>query len=174
EFAPYFVEWVRKHLDQQFGERLYRDGLRIYTTLDIDMQSAAERALEAQLRAVESGKYGPYSHVSYEAYTAREALGEEAGTSANSPYLQGAFVAVDARTGAVRALVGGRDFDDSKFNRAPQAVRQPGSTFKPIVYSDAIRNGFTPAYILQDEPLAIPLPEGGEYTPQNYDSEFDG
>ena len=174
EFAPYYVEWVRKHLDQQFGERLYRDGLRVYTTLDIDIQSAAERALEAQLRAVESGKYGPYPHVSYEAYTAREALGEEAATSGNSPYLQGAFVAIDARTGAVRALVGGRDFDDSKFNRATQALRQPGSTFKPIVYSDAIRNGFSAAYMLQDEPLAIPLPEGGEYTPQNYDSEFHG
>jgi penicillin-binding protein 1A len=174
EFAPYYVEWVRKHLDEQFGERLYRDGLRIYTTLDIDMQSAAERALEAQLRAVESGKYGPYQHVSYEAYTAREALGEESGSSGNSPYLQGAFVAIDARTGAVRALVGGRDFDDSKFNRATQALRQPGSTFKPIVYADAIRNGISPAYILHDEPLAIPLPEGGEYSPQNYDSEFHG
>jgi penicillin-binding protein 1A len=174
EFAPYFVEWVRKHLDDQFGERLYRDGLKIYTTLDIDMQSAAERSMEAQLRAVESGKYGRFPHVSYEAYTAREALGEEGAGSGNSPYLQGAFVALDARTGAVRALVGGRDFDDSKFNRATQALRQPGSTFKPIVYSDAIRNGISPAHIIQDVPLAIPLPEGGEYTPQNYDSEFHG
>ena len=64
---------------------------------------------------------------------------------ANSPYLQGAFVAVDPRTGAVRALVGGRDFDDSKFNRAVQALRQPGSTFKPIVYAAAVRAGLGPA-----------------------------
>jgi penicillin-binding protein 1A len=173
EFAPYFVEWVRKHLDDQFGARLYNDGLRVFTTLDIDMQSAAERSIEAQLRAIEAGKYGRFPHVSYETYTAREALGDESGGS-NSPYLQAAFIALDARTGAVRALVGGRDFGDSKFNRATQALRQPGSTFKPIVYSDAIRNGISAGYMLDDAPLAIPLPEGGEYSPQNYDSKFEG
>ncbi|MGI8844445.1 MAG: penicillin-binding protein 1A [Gemmatimonadaceae bacterium] len=172
EFAPYFVEWVRKHLDDQFGARLYNDGLRVFTTLDIDMQSAAERSIEAQLRAIEAGKYGRFTHVSYETYTAREALGDESG--GNSPYLQAAFIALDARTGAVRALVGGRDFGDSKFNRATQALRQPGSTFKPIVYSDAVRNGMSAAYMLNDAPIAIPLPEGGEYSPQNYDANFEG
>ena len=74
----------------------------------------------------------------------------------NSPYLQGAFIAMDPRTGAVRALVGGRDFDDSKFDRAMQAVRQPGSTFKPIVYADAIQNGRPLSYMLDDSPLTVP------------------
>ncbi|HXE60765.1 MAG TPA: transglycosylase domain-containing protein, partial [Gemmatimonadaceae bacterium] len=131
ELAPYFVEWVRRQLEDQFGEKLYTDGLKVYTTLDVDLQSAAERNLEKQLRAIEGGKYGAFKHTTFEQYTARAASGQS--DAANSPYLQGAFVAVDPRTGAVRALVGGRDFDDSKFDRATQALRQPGSTFKPVV-----------------------------------------
>jgi len=133
DVAPYFVEWIRQLLDQQFGQQLYEQGLKVYTTLDLDLQSAAERALERQLQAIESGKFGPYRHESYERYIA-QASGGEAASSPNSPYLQGAFVAMDPRTGAVRAMVGGRDFDDSKFNRAVQALRQPGSTLKPVVY----------------------------------------
>jgi penicillin-binding protein 1A len=74
----------------------------------------------------------------------------------------------------VRALVGGRNFDDSKFNRATQALRQPGSTFKPIVYADAIRNGRPPSYLLDDSPLAVPQLDGETWTPQNYDLKFEG
>jgi penicillin-binding protein 1A len=94
--------------------------------------------------------------------------------AANSPYLQGAFIAMDPRTGAVRALVGGRDFDDSKFNRATQALRQPGSTFKPIVYADAVQNGRPPSYIVDDSPVSVPQAGGGVWTPQNYDGKFEG
>ncbi len=64
ETAPYFVEWVRQQLDAQFGKQLYEEGLRVYTTLDIDMQGAAERALERQIRAIEGGRFGPYEHQS--------------------------------------------------------------------------------------------------------------
>jgi penicillin-binding protein 1A len=176
EVAPYFVEWVRQQLDDKFGARLYEQGLRVYTTLDLDMQSAAERAMENQLRAIEGGKYGRFPHVTYEQYVARTANKEEDAVSApNSPYLQGAFVAVDPRTGAVRALVGGRDFDDSKFNRAVQAMRQPGSTFKPIVYSTAIANGRSPATIVDDAPISVPQGENGQaWTPQNFDGKFEG
>ena len=166
DVAPYFVEWVRSQLDAQFGRRLYEQGLKVFTTLDIDFQTAAERALENQLKAIESGKYGAYRHTTYEQYLARSS-GD--GKAANSPYLQGAFVALDPRTGAVRALVGGRDFDDSKFNRATQALRQPGSTFKPVVVAAALQNGRPPSYILSDDPLAVPMGDGGEWTPQNFD-----
>ncbi len=174
DVAPYFVEWVRQQLEQQFGQRLYEQGLKVYTTLDVDLQSAAERALENQLRAVESGRYGAYKHPSYEYYMSRasDRAGEVA--AANSPYLQGAFVAMDPRTGAVRALVGGRDFDDSKFNRATQALRQPGSTFKPVVYSDMVQNGRPPSYIIDDSPVSVPQAGGGSWTPQNYDGRFEG
>src|SRR4051812_45575276 len=174
DVAPYFVEWVRLKLEQQFGQRLYEQGLKVYTTLDVDLQSAAERALENQLKAVESGKFGPFKHTTFESYLARasDRAGEPA--AANSPYLQGAFVAMDPRTGAVRAMIGGRDFDDSKFNRSTQALRQPGSTFKPIVYADAIQNGRPPSYIVDDSPVSVPLSGGGNWTPQNFDGKFEG
>lgn len=174
EFAPYFVEWVRQLLDEQFGRQLYEQGLKVYTTLDVELQSAAERALETQMRAIEAGKYGAYKHESYEQYAAQAIDSDNENAAANSPYLQGAFVAMDPRDGSVRALIGGRNFDDSKFDRAVQALRQPGSTFKPIVYADAIQNGRPPSYIVDDSPLSY-TPQGGQtWEPQNYDNKFEG
>src|SRR5215207_170753 len=172
DVAPYFVEWVRRQLDQRFGRQLYEQGLKVYTTLDVDMQAAAERALEQQLRAIEGGKFGKFTHPTFEAYLARS--GDEERGGPNSPYLQGAFVALDPRSGAVRALVGGRDFIDSKFNRVTQALRQPGSTFKPIVYASAIQNGRPPSSLLEDAPLTLPQADGTEWAPQNYDWKFEG
>lgn len=173
DVAPYFVEWIRQLLDQQFGQQLYEQGLKVYTTLDLDLQSAAERALERQLAAIESGKFGAYRHQSYEQYLASAGGGQER-NAATSPYLQGAFIAMDPRSGAVRAMVGGRDFDDSKFNRAVQAQRQPGSTFKPVVYAAAIQNGRPPTYVLDDSPLTLAMAVGDTWSPQNYDGAFEG
>ena len=174
DVAPYFVEYVRQQLESQFGQKLYEQGLKVFTTLDVDLQSAAERALENQLKRIESGTYGAYTHPSFESYLSRasERVGEAA--AANSPYLQGAFIAMDPRTGSIRALVGGRDFDDSKFNRATQALRQPGSTFKPVVYADAVQNGRPPSYIVDDAPVNVPQGNGSNWTPQNYDAKFEG
>lgn len=173
DIAPYFVEWVRQQLDQKFGRQLYEQGLRVYTTLDLDMQSAAERALESQLRAIEAGRFGAYNHISYERYLARRVAGDE-DVAAASPYLQGALVAIDPQSGSIRAMVGGRDFYDSKFNRAVQALRQPGSTFKPIVYAAGLRSGRPPAYILDDVPLSLPHMGGQTWEPRNYDGTFLG
>ncbi len=173
EVAPYFVEWIRQQLDEQFGRQLYEQGLKVFTTLDLDMQSAAERALERQLRAIEGGAYGPFAHTTYEQYLARTTAPDEE-TAPVSPYLQGAFIVLDPRTGAVRALVGGRDFDDSKFNRATQALRQPGSTFKPIVFADAIQSGRPPSYIVNDTAISVPQLDSQFWTPQNYDLKFEG
>jgi penicillin-binding protein 1A len=174
ELAPYFVEWVRAELVQRFGRQVYERGLRVLTTLDLDMQGAAERAVERQLRAIEAQAYGPYTHLTYEQYLARAQSGTADPNVPNSPYLQGAFIAMDPRTGAVRALVGGRDFDDSQFDRAVRALRQPGSTFKPIVYATAIRTGRPPSYFLDDEPIEVPQLDGSLWTPQNYDLKFEG
>jgi len=173
DVAPYFVEWIRQLLDQQFGQQLYEQGLKVYTTLDLDLQSAAERSLERQLRAIENGNFGPYKHQSYEQYVAQisDVNGRD---TPNSPYLQGAFIAMDPRTGAVRAMVGGRSFDDSKFNRAVQALRQPGSTFKPVVYAAAVQNGRPPTYILDDSPLTLAMAQGDTWSPQNFENEFEG
>lgn len=170
--APYFVEWIRRQLDQQFGRQLYEQGLRVYTTLDLDMQLAAERAIEAQLRRIEAGRFGKFDGESYEHYIARSIAGTEPGQ--NSPYLQGAFVALDPRTGAIKAMVGGRDFYDSKFNRATQALRQPGSSFKPIVYAAGVQNGRPPSYILEDTAISVDQGTGTPWTPKNYDGKYLG
>ena len=129
EVAPYFVEWVRQQVYARFGPGTFERGYRVYTTLDLDMQRAAERALENQLTAIENGAYGVYKHPTFQEYLDQGAPPEDRVTT---PYLQGALVTLDAHTGYVLAMVGGRDFDDSKFNRATQTRRQAGSTFKPF------------------------------------------
>ena len=171
ETAPYFVEWVRQQLDAQFGKQLYEQGLKVYTTLDLDQQDAAERALERQVKLIEAGRFGPYKHETFEHYIAKREADVGSGTS---PYLQSAFLALDPRNGAVRAMIGGRDFDDSKFNRSVQALRQPGSAFKPIVYSAAVQNGRPASYIVNDSPLVLQVPGQPEWDPQNYDLQYLG
>lgn len=172
--AQYFVEYIRQQLDARFGHDLYREGLRIYTTLDLDMQDAAERALENQLSSIESGAFGDYAHPSYSDYL--EAKAEESVAPAEaSPYLQGLVLTLEAKTGYIRAMVGGRDFEDSKFNRVTQAMRQPGSTFKPFVYSAALRAGIPFSFILVDEPISVPMKPGEpDWEPQNFNLRFNG
>jgi penicillin-binding protein 1A len=174
EVAPYYVEWVRQLLEAKFGERIYQEGFRVHTTLDLELQGAAERALDRQLKAVEAGSAGAFPHRTYEQIMAAAAVADEPPTETVTPYLQGAFVVLDPRTGAVRALVGGRDYDDSKFNRATQATRQPGSTFKPIVYATAIQSGRPPSYVLDDAPIELPQVAGDTWQPRNYDLKFEG
>ena len=176
EVAPYFTEYVRQLMSARFGTEIYTSGLRIYTTLDLDIQQAAERALEAQAQAIENGTYGPYPHKTYAQYLQERADKDDQEPPSSSPYLQGLVVSLDPKTGFIRAMVGGRDFEDSKFNRAVQARRQPGSTFKPFVYSAALRAGHPLSEILVDEPLSVPNmgPNQEPWEPQNYDNQFRG
>jgi penicillin-binding protein 1A len=106
------------------------------------------------------------------------ALDETAGTASvaldQTPIVEGALIAIDNRTGEIRAMVGGWDFGRSKFNRAVQAYRQLGSTFKPILYTTAIDRGFTAASIIIDEPVTYSAGNGQTYSPQNYDHKFEG
>lgn len=172
--ADYFVEYVRQQLDARFGADLYRSGLRIHTTLDLDMQLAAEAALENQLTAIEAGRLGRFPHQSYRQYLQARGEDVEGGLNTRTPYLQGALVTMEARTGYIRAMVGGRDFEDSKFNRATQALRQAGSTFKPFVYSAAVRAGVPISTIVDDVPLSVPVQDQPNWEPQNYDNQFRG
>ena len=173
--AEYFVEYIRQQLDARFGPRLYTDGLRIYTTLDLEVQQSAERALDAQLNAIEAGTYGPYRHQTYAAYLEQKAESEDEAGPTNSPYLQGLAVTLEAKTGYILAMVGGRDFVDSKFNRATQALRQPGSTFKPIVYTAALRAAVPRTTVMVDEPITVQMPGSQPpWEPQNYDNTFAG
>jgi penicillin-binding protein 1A len=169
-FAPYFVEAVRRQLEEQLGNALYTQGYTIHTTLDLGAQRAAEDELAGALRGIESGRYGAFPHATYasiHADTARD-------RTQSPPYLQGAVVVMDAQTGDVLALVGGRDFDDSQFNRATQARRQPGSAFKPFVYAAALSSGFPPSHRLLDQPLRYTLDNGRVWEPRNYDGSFAG
>ncbi len=168
--APYFVEMVRLYLDERYGSNaVYEGGLRVWTTLDMDLQQIAERALEKQLTALEHDLRLKVTHANYVMPASEVArLGQ------HTPYLQGALVALDPRNGYLRAMIGGRDWNESNFNRATQARRQPGSAFKLFVYTAAIDNGFHPTDIIVDEPVSFPAGNGELYQPQNYDRTFRG
>jgi penicillin-binding protein 1A len=168
KIAPYFVEWVRTTLEPVYGERLYSGGLRIYTSLDVEMQRYAEAAMASGWSRIE-GTPG-YRGTTYDEYMADPARAE----STQTPYLQGLFIALDPATGEVRALIGGRDYIDSKFNRATQALRQPGSTFKPFVYYAALNSGVPPSTVLYDAPISIAMSDSTIYSPNNYDPAFRG
>ena len=103
-----------------------------------------------------------------------EVAGAATVTLDQTPVVEGALLAIDNRTGQIKAMVGGWNFSRSKFNRAVQAYRQLGSTFKPIVYTTAIDRGFTPASILIDEPVSYTTGNGQLYSPHNYDHKFEG
>jgi penicillin-binding protein 1A len=173
DVAPYFVEWLRTdYLGPRYGRDLYEKGLRIYTTLDLDMQEAAEQALQSQLDEIEAGVYsnGTFEGASYREYVEQgRASGDDRGPF--SPYLQGALLAMDAKTGNILAMVGGRDFVDSKWNRVTQSERPTGSTFKPFVYSAAIRAGHPVTEMLDDTPLNPPVIQldSSLWQPKDYD-----
>jgi penicillin-binding protein 1A len=167
-FAPYFVEWIRIGLDQRFGADLYERGYRVYTTLDVGMQNAAQAALDSGFARIERAPR--FRHPKYAAAKAQST----ASKTRETPYLQGAFIAIDPATGAVRALIGGRDFRDSKFNRATQALRQPGSVFKPFVFATAIASGVTATHVVVDEPFSMEQIDGTFWTPSNYEPGFSG
>jgi 1A family penicillin-binding protein len=131
DYGQYFKEEVRRFLVQRFGwERVYQGGLKVYTTIDLEMQKAAEAEVANAIAEIEK----------------RQGKNKTTGDQA----LQAALVAMDPHTGHVRAMVGGRDFAQSSFNRATQAHRQPGSAFKPFVYAAALERGFSPATLITD------------------------
>ena len=137
-YGRYFKEEVRRQLVERFGaERVAEGGLRVYTTIDLAMQKAADEAVAQGLGDIE--RTFPSSRL----------------TANSVEQLQAALVAIDPVSGHVRALVGGRDFLTSSFNRATQARRQPGSAFKPFVYAAALENGYGPDDWIEglDEPV---------------------
>jgi penicillin-binding protein 1A len=261
--APYFTEFIRHQVERKYGkEKLYQEGLRIYTTLDLSFQRAAQKSVEMGLRDLDkrqgfrgalrtlsekevkellkkkkgaatplsqngifegvilskddSKKFYtvwvedrkgilPFSETSWalkvkpapnyrpqKVKTPGDLL--HAGdvvhvrlketpikdqtlalTLEQEPLVQSALLCLDPRTGLVRAMVGGRDFSESQFNRATHSRRQPGSAFKPFIYAAALEKGYTPSTILMDSPVEYSDPDGGTYwAPKNYDKEFKG
>ncbi|MBI5884042.1 MAG: transglycosylase domain-containing protein [Elusimicrobia bacterium] len=148
--APYFVEHVRSRLERKYGtSSVWRGGMKVYTTLDLKMQRIAEEVMEKGLT-----EFDEKAAKDWEAKLKEDAAEAEEGVEVSTtlPKIQGAFVVMDVKTGAIRAMIGGRD---SKFNRAVQAYRQPGSTFKPFVWAAALNAGMTGASLIEDNPLAF-------------------
>jgi penicillin-binding protein 1A len=246
DLAPYFVEEIRQYLEHTYGTAaVHEQGLRVYTTLNADMQRAADRAVRDGLHAydrrhgwrgnlpnilrnhlgtldkyqsddwrdpIEKGDYvtglvtqvqptfanikiGPYRAMLTPAdfaWTGRKtppellsagdlvvvSIKEISGITAlvqleQQPVAQGALLAIDNPTGEIKAMVGGYDFDESKFNRATQAVRQTGSSFKVYVYATALEKGMSPFDTVVDEPVSF-RSGGLTYSPHNYDEKFEG
>jgi penicillin-binding protein 1A len=159
--GQYFKEQVRRELIDRFGwQVVYQGGLRVYTTLDMSMQMAAEEAVAEQLKVLDGKRRALAARRANPALHADKNAPTPVATSGASPDrdpLQAALVAMEPESGHVRAMVGGRDFSASNFNRAVQAKRQPGSAFKPFVYAAALESGFSPASVIDrlDEPIAI-------------------
>jgi penicillin-binding protein 1A len=243
--APYFVEDVRQYLEKKFGsEEVHEKGLRVYTTLNLDLQKAANLAVLDGLAAyehrhgwkgslmnvvangetlesyrdddwdeIEPGSYvhalvtsvtPQYATLKFGKYGAELGANEVKWTRYTSPSqfltrgdlvyvkvlelngtqsrvslehesgVQGALLAVDNATGDIKAMVGGRSFEQSKFNRATQAMRQVGSSFKPYIYTAAIDQGLTPDDTVLDAPVSFPGGPSGPYVPHNYDGKFEG
>ena len=164
-YSPWFVDVVRVQA-LRAGIPVNLGGYRIYTSLDPILQNAAMSALLEETASVESQP--GYAHPKY----VRGA--ESQAGRATTDYLQGMVVALDPTSGDVRALVGGRDYSDSRFNRAVDGNRQPGSSFKPIVYAAAIADSITANTMFADTALAITLPNRTIYRPENSDSQFLG
>ncbi len=146
--APYFIEFLRQDLEARYGDRIYTSGLKIYSTIDYRMQKAAEKALSKGIDAIEKR---------------------------TSPGVQAALIAIDIKSGDIKAMVGGNDFWKSQYNRATQALRQPGSAFKPFVYLAAIKKGMSAEDIILDSPISFKGAKPNSlWSPKNYDDEYHG
>ncbi|MEW6376021.1 MAG: PBP1A family penicillin-binding protein [Thermodesulfobacteriota bacterium] len=154
EKTPHFLEYVRRYVEDKYGkEALYRNGLQVHTTIDLDFQRIAQEAVESGLKEIEKRQK----------YPSADTL---------TP-LEGSLVCFDLESGYIKAMVGGRDFKKSQFNRATQARRQTGSAFKPIVYASALDKGYTPASVIVDSPVIF---EWGDrkWKPKNFEGMFSG
>jgi penicillin-binding protein 1A len=146
--APYFVDYCKTDLEKKYGDRLYTSGLKIYTTLDYNEQLKAERAVRGGIEKLK-----------------KRGIEE----------VQAALLAVDLKTGRIRAMVGGTNFWDSQFNRVTQAMRQPGSAFKPIVYLTALKKGFRLDDTLEDQEVTYVLKGRDKtWTPRNHHEIYHG
>jgi len=178
--APYFAEYVRIQLNElqdSLGVNVYEDGLNVYTTLNSKMQACMDSAVK---------KHMPELQKEVRAYLKKNekkfmpaALKAESSEEADSIFqkkseVQIAFVALNHRNGHILAMIGGRDFKQSQFNRAVQAKRQPGSAFKPFLYTAAIDNGYSPVDKILNQPVVINNPDGTRWDPENFSKNFGG
>jgi penicillin-binding protein 1A len=157
--APYFVEYVRQQLENRYGgSALYKGGMKVYTTLDMTVQQMAQDSVNEGMVDAEK--------------IILPRMPKSAGHIPET--LQCALMVSDPATGEIKAMIGGRNFQESKFNRAVQAQRQPGSSFKPFIYATAFAKGFTQADLILDAPVVFKTEQGRTWKPENFSSKFEG
>ena len=163
--SDYFIEYIRPYLERKYGTNmLFTGGLKIYTTIDYDLQQYADSVMNKVLIDFDNARR--YSHKYLD-------ISPDA-VNINTQYLQGGVFAIDPQTGYVRVMIGGRNFKHSKYNRVMQARRQPGSSFKPFIYSTALNNGFTASTVIVDEPIVFMKDDEVFWEPKNYTRDFRG
>ncbi len=175
KIAPYFTEYIRVQMNQlqdSLQVNVYEDGLRIYTTLDTRIQRYMNRAVQAIMPEFQK-------RVRYKSSLQERLHSRSDSTITDSLFnelttVQIAFICLDPHSGHILALIGGRDFEKSKYNRAVQAARQPGSAFKPFVYTAAIDNGYSPADEFLNQPFVLINDDGTRWTPHNYENDVSG
>jgi len=185
--APYFCDFVRQEMEKKYGIGIYTDGLTIRTSLDSRIQAFADSVVRKHMPGLERQIWNrlirnrsfldwmdprPDSEEEIHAFLTNQDRVDS--LFRKNATVQVAMVAIEPATGHILALIGGRDFTQSSFNRAVQAVRQPGSAFKPIVYTAAIDNGFAPSTELMNTNVTLFMPDGTRWTPQNYDLSVGG
>lgn len=163
--SDYFIEVIRVYLERKYGtDKLFEGGLRIYTTLDTELTLYADSIMNTHLSNFEKNRrYSPkFDDIAPNQF------------DVNTQYLQGGLVLMDNSNGHVRAIIGGRSFIHSKFNRMTQAKRQPGSAIKPLLYTTAVEKGYTPATVINDGPVSLTGGDDKKWTPQNYSRKYYG
>jgi len=160
----YFVDWVLKSLEERYGPQVvYHGGLKVTTTIDPQLQRIAEESLKKGLDDLDA----------LMGLTPGRGTGSLSEGGGDRP--QGALVAVQVNSGAVKALVGGRDYAETEFNRAVESNRLPGSGFKPFLYYTAFEQlGLTPATVFVDKPIRIPVAGTRDWIPRNFDRNYQG
>jgi len=152
--APYFVDYINNFLETTLGaSRLYKGGLTVYTTLDFNLQKAAEHAVANGLLALENRMKAQ---------------------KIKNPAPECALISLDVQSGGILTMIGGKNFDKSPFNRATSAKRQPGSAFKPIVYAYAIEHNFPQSKLILDAPVSFKIGTRRHWRPENFSKHYKG
>ncbi|MFQ5583403.1 MAG: penicillin-binding protein 1A [Calditrichia bacterium] len=168
--APYFTEYVRIQLNQlqdSLNVNVYKDGLNVYTTLNSTIQACMDSAIKKHMPKLQE-------EVTKSLQKWKEENNIPDSLFEKKSQVQIGFMAMNPRNGHILAMTGGRDFENSQYNRATQAARQPGSAFKPFLYAAAIDNGYTPADKILNQPVVINNPDGTRWDPENFDKTFGG
>jgi penicillin-binding protein 1A len=170
--APYFVDYVANIIQEQYGEDFLKTaGASVYTTLDFRAQQIAEDALRERLDLIQNSMNSQLEYERPEWLTGAEAEAD----SISKTVVQGALVAMDIKTGRIIAMVGGREYSETNmFNRAVDARRQAGSSFKPFLYTAALDNGWRTCDTIYDGYVSYSLPNGDIWEPRNYGGTFEG